>query len=78
MRQSLDEFSFRFFSKICICISSHGCLDLPSEKDQSMYAVVFLLELHEVCELYIGYGELLGEYTLIMECIAFILKVEKY
>jgi hypothetical protein len=31
----------------------------PSKKDQNMYTLVFLfLELHVVCELYLGYSEL--------------------
>ena len=40
---------------------SHGYFDLPSNKDQSVHILVFLLlELHVVCELYLGYSELLG------------------
>jgi hypothetical protein len=33
----------------------------PSKKVQSIHTLVFLLlELHVVCELYLGYSELLG------------------
>ena len=39
---------------------SHGYFDPPSKKDQNTYTLVFLLELHVVCELYLGYAELLG------------------
>jgi hypothetical protein len=34
----------------------------PSKKDQSIHTLVFLfLELHLVCELYLGYSKLLGK-----------------
>jgi hypothetical protein len=32
----------------------------PTKKDQSIHTFVFLLELHVVCELYLGYFEFLG------------------
>jgi hypothetical protein len=40
----------------------------PSKKDRSTQTLVFLLELHVVCELYPGYLKLLGEYPLLSEC----------
>jgi hypothetical protein len=62
--------SFSFCSKICFCIYSHGYFDPSSEKDQSIYTVVLLpLELHVVCEMNLGYSELLGLYPLTSECI---------
>ena len=40
---------------------SHGCFDPLSNKDQSIHTfVLLLLELHVVCELYLGYSKLLG------------------
>ena len=40
---------------------SHGCFDQLSNKDQSIYTLVFLhLELHVLYELYLRYSELLG------------------
>ena len=40
---------------------SHGYFDPPSKKDQSIHTLVFfLLELHVVCELYLGYFQVLG------------------
>ena len=39
---------------------SHGYFDPLSNKDQSIHTSVFLLELHVVCELYLGHSELLG------------------
>jgi hypothetical protein len=57
--QSLDGLSFSFCS--ILCISFHGYFDPPSKKDQSIHILDFLLlELHMVCELYLGYSELLG------------------
>jgi hypothetical protein len=72
--QSLDGLSFSLCSTLCLCISSHGYFVSPSKKDQSVYTLVFLLlELHVVCELYLGYSELLGsEYPLISECIPYV------
>ena len=49
---------------------SHGCFYLISNNDQSIYILVFLhLELHMVCELYLGYSELLGYYLFFSRCI---------
>jgi hypothetical protein len=40
---------------------SMGILFPPSKKDGSIHTLVFLiLEFYVVCELYIGYSELLG------------------
>jgi hypothetical protein len=40
---------------------SMGVLFPPSEMDRSIHTMVFLLrEFHVVCELYLGYSELLG------------------
>ena len=40
---------------------SHGYFDPLSNKDQSIHTLVFLLlDLHLVCELYLGYSKLLG------------------
>jgi hypothetical protein len=51
--QSLDGFSF----SLC----SHEYFVPPSKKDQRTHTLVFLLlEVHVVCELYLGYSELLG------------------
>jgi len=59
--QSMDGLSFSLCSTLCLCIFSHGYFDSPSKKDRSIHTLVFLLlELHVVCELYIGYSELLG------------------
>jgi hypothetical protein len=58
---SLNGLSFSFCSTLCLCISYHEYFDPPSNKDQSIHTMVFLLlELHVVCELYLGYSELLG------------------
>ena len=56
----LDGLSFSLCSILCLCISSHGYFVPPSKKDQSIRTLVFLLELHLVYELYLGYPELLG------------------
>ena len=59
--QSLGGLSFSLCSTLCLCISSHGYFVPPSKKDGSVHTLVFfLLELHVVCELYLGYTELLG------------------
>jgi hypothetical protein len=48
-------------------------VSLPSKKDQSTTTLIFLiLELHVVCELYLGYSELLGLYHFISECISYV------
>jgi hypothetical protein len=54
-------FFFQSLLHTCFCISSHGYFVPPSKKDQSIHTLVLLLlELHVVCELYVGYSELLG------------------
>ena len=46
--------------KLCLLISVCEYFVLPS-KDLRIHTLVFLiLELHVVCELYLGYSELLG------------------
>ena len=57
MGQSLDDF---LSSTLCLCNSSHGYVVPPSKEDQSIHTFVILLELHVVCDLYLGYSELLG------------------
>jgi hypothetical protein len=54
---------FMAFPSVCLCstfflcISSHGYFVPPSKKDWSIYTLVFLLlELHVICELYLGYS----------------------
>ena len=57
--QFLDGFFVSLCSTFCIC--SHEYFVPSSEKKQSTYTLVFvLLELHVVCELYLGYSKLLG------------------
>jgi hypothetical protein len=59
--QSLDVISFSLYSTIFLRISSLEYFVLPSKKGQSIRTLVFLLlELYVVCELYLGYYELLG------------------
>jgi hypothetical protein len=59
--QSLDGLSFSVCSTLCLHICFHEYFVPPSKKDQSIHTLVFLLlELHVVCELYLGYSELLG------------------
>jgi hypothetical protein len=59
--KSLDGLFFSLCSTLCLCISSHGYFVLPSKKDWSIHTLVFLfLELHFICELHLGYSELLG------------------
>jgi hypothetical protein len=41
----------------------------PFKKDWSTHILVFLLELHVVCESYLCYLKLWGYYPLISECI---------
>jgi hypothetical protein len=56
-----DGLSFSLCFTLCIYISSHGYFVPPSKKDQSTHTLVFLpLELHVVCELYLGYPEIFG------------------
>ena len=43
MGQSLDGLSFIFCSKLCLCITSHGCFDPPSKKDWCIHTLVFFL-----------------------------------
>jgi hypothetical protein len=58
--QSLDGLSFISvpnFVSICSC----EYFVIPSKKDSSTYTLAFLLlEVYVICELYLGYSELLG------------------
>jgi hypothetical protein len=45
---------------LCLHVCSCEYFVPLSKNYQSIHTVVFLLELHVVCELYIGYSELLG------------------
>jgi hypothetical protein len=59
--QFLDGLSFSPCSTICLCYFVHGYFVPPTKKDLSIYILVFLLlELHMVCELCLGYSQLLG------------------
>jgi hypothetical protein len=59
--ESLNGLSFSLCSTLCFCNSFHGYFVPLSKKDQSTHTLVFLLfELYMVCELYLGYSELLG------------------
>jgi hypothetical protein len=59
--QFLAGLSFSPCSTLFLCISSHDYFVLPSKKDWSIHTLFFLLlELHVVCELYIGFSELLS------------------
>ena len=59
--QSLVGLSFSLCSTLCLCIYSHEYFVLLSKKNLSNHTLVFLLlELHVVCESYLGYSELLG------------------
>ena len=55
-----------------VSISSHGRFYPLPKKYRSIHTMVFLLELHMVCELYLGYSELLGKYPLISEYIPWV------
>jgi hypothetical protein len=70
VRQSLDSLSFSLCSTLCLHICSHEYFVTPAKNDQRTHTFVFLLlELHVVCELYLGYSEFLDDYPLISECI---------
>jgi hypothetical protein len=59
--QSLDGLSFSLCSALFLHICSHEYFVPLSKKDQRTHILVFLLlELHVVCELYLGYSELWG------------------
>jgi hypothetical protein len=59
--QSLNGPSFSLCSTLCLCIFSSGYFAPSSKKNTSIHTLVFLiLELHVVCEFYLGYSELLG------------------
>jgi hypothetical protein len=61
VEQSLDGLSFSLCSTLCFRICSYEYLVPSSKKDQTTHTLVFfLLESHVVCELYLGYSELLG------------------
>jgi hypothetical protein len=55
-----DGHSFSFCTELCLYNSFHGYFVPPSKKDQSIHTLVFLLEFHVFCKLYLGYSELLG------------------
>ena len=59
--QSLDGLSFSRYSIVGLCICSREYFVSLSKKNQSTQTLIFLLfELHVVCELYLGYSEVLG------------------
>jgi hypothetical protein len=60
VEKSQDGHSFSLCSELCVCNFFHGLFVPPSEKDQSIHILVFLLEFHIFCKLYPGYSELLG------------------
>jgi hypothetical protein len=51
--QSLDGPSFCLSSKLCLYNSFHGCFIPNSKKGQSVHPLVFVLEFHVFCELYL-------------------------
>ena len=54
----LDGLSFSLCSALCLPICSYEYFVPLSKKDQSTHTLVFLLlELHVVCEFYLGYSE---------------------
>jgi hypothetical protein len=58
---SLDCYLFSLYSHFVSVTSSMGVLFPRSNMDRSIYTMVFLLlEIYVVCELYLGYSELLG------------------
>jgi hypothetical protein len=65
-----DGLSICPYSTTFLWIPTHEYFVPPSKKHQSIFTLdFFLLELHVVCELYLGYSELLGLSLLISECI---------
>ena len=59
--KSLDGPSFSLCSTLCLCISSGWYFVPSSRKDWYIHTLVFLLlELHLLCEVYVGYSEFLG------------------
>jgi hypothetical protein len=59
-QQSLDGPSFRLSSKLCLCNSIHRCFVPNSKKGQSDHTLVFVLEFHVFCNLFLGYSKFLG------------------
>jgi hypothetical protein len=51
--QSLDGHSFSLCSTLCLFNSFHDYFIPPSKKDRSIHTLVFLLEIHVFCELYL-------------------------
>jgi hypothetical protein len=51
--QSLDGPSFHLNSKLCLCNSFHWCFFPTSKKGQSDHTLVFILEFHMFCKLYL-------------------------
>ena len=59
--QSLRDLSFSLCSTLFLHISSYEYFILHSKNDRSIHTLNFiLLELHVVCELYLGCSELWG------------------
>jgi hypothetical protein len=68
--QSLDGLSFSLCSTLWFHISSCEYFVPPSKKDWSIHTLVFLLELHMVCELNLVYSELLNIHLSMITCHA--------
>jgi hypothetical protein len=58
--QFLDGLSFSLCSELCLYNSFHEYFVPPSKKDRTIHILVFLLEFHVFCILYLGYSEVLG------------------
>ena len=59
-RVVFNGLSFSLCTTLYLCICFRKYFVSLSKKDQSMHTLVFLFHLHMVCELYLGYSELLG------------------
>jgi hypothetical protein len=60
MGQSLHGPSFRLISKLCLCNTLHRYFVPHSKEGQSIHPLVFLLEFHVFCKLYLGYSKFLS------------------
>jgi hypothetical protein len=58
--QSLYGASFHLSFEICLCNSFHGYIVPHSKEGQSIHILVFILEFHVLCKLYLGYSKFLG------------------
>ena len=59
--ETVSGWPFLSLSTLCLCICSLEYFVTPSKKDGGTHTLVFLLlELHVVCELYLGYSEFWG------------------